>query len=325
MEPSRVVRFRPTAPYEPPSPRWRRPHLQILAAEWIKARRTPPYPWRRSAVGLADGTETLCLIADPTAPPRGVIAVFHGLGGRADGPNLRRFATAAVARGYRVLSVEQRGAGGGGPAPRLYTAADLDVFDAAAEAPPFREVDGPRLFAGFSLAGGMLLRWLGVRGGGAPVDAALALCPTAHLPSSAAALDAPACRLYDLRFAALYGRRLRDLGVAPRRRHSYWRHRSVRRLDDDFAAPWAGAADADAYYDLASAHHHARGIARPTLVVASADDPFVPVAPLVAHFGGLRDVDLRVSPHGGHVAFLTRRDGRLEPSFPELLLAPLDG
>jgi uncharacterized protein len=318
------LRFAATPSYRPPSAFWEGPYRQIWAAEWIKARRTPSMAWRRTSITLSDGTQTLALAADPAGAPRGIIAAFHGLGSTADGPNLRRFAAEGIRRGWRVLSVGLKGSGGG-PCARLYTAADLDAFDATAASGEFRRTAGRRLFAGFSLSGGMLLRWLGLRGAAAAVDGALALCPTAHLPSASAALERPGHFLYDWRFALLYGRRLREVGAEGRRPHDRWRHRTVRRLDDDFAAPWAGATDADAYYDLASAHHASRGIAKPTLIVAAEDDPFVPPAPLVEHFGSLPAVDLRLSRHGAHVAFLVRRNGRLEPSFPELLLAPLDG
>lgn len=321
----RPVRYRTTSAYEPPSDFWKGAHRQILCAEWIKASRTPAVPWKETRLALPDGEAVRRFVLEPDRPVRGAITVFHGLGGVADGANLRRFAQEAARRGYRAASVEMRGAGGKDEVRRLYTAADLDVFDAAAAVPDFAAAPGPRLFAGFSLGGGMMLRWLGIRGGDAHVDGALALCPTGHLPASAAALSRAPNFLYDLRFAALYGRRLRHLGLrAARAPHGRLRHATMRRLDEDFASFWAGQPDARSYYEEASAHRHASRIARPTLLVAAADDPFVPPDSLVRYFGALPQVDLRLSPHGGHVAFLDRVEGRLTPAYPRLLLDPLD-
>jgi predicted alpha/beta-fold hydrolase len=261
---------------------------------------------------------------DPPGEPRGAIAVFHGLGGTADGPNVRRFAAAAVARGFRVWAPEQLGAGGVERSPRLYTAADVEVFDRVARDPEFAVPGRPTLFAAFSLGAGMMLRWLGLRGADAPVDGALALSPIGHLPESARALRKTGNRLYDFRFAALYARRLAFATTAGRAPYDPRRHRTMRALDEDFASYWAGYPDAATYYEASSAHRTAERIARPLLIVSAEDDPFAPPESLRRYYGTSPFVSLRLSRHGSHVAFLGRRDGRLEPLFPELLLDPLD-
>lgn len=319
------VVFRTTPPYEPPSRFWRGAHRQLLMAEWIKEKRTPALPWREEALSLGAGRGAVRMFRlEPTGPVRGVLVAFHGLGGTADGPNLRRFARTAAARGYAVVSVEMLGAGGPGPFPRLYTAADTDVFDAAAGIPGLRRPGLPLLFCGVSLGGGMLLRWLGLRGDEAPIDAVLTLSPIGHLPSSAEALGRFANRFYDRRFAALYAARLGDVASGSRAPFDARRHKTMRDLDEDFASFWAEQADARSYYEYASAHRTAERIRRPALIIASADDPFAPPEPLVRHYGGLANVDLRLSRFGSHVAFLARRAGALEPVFPELLLDPLE-
>jgi uncharacterized protein len=321
---AKKVRFVPTSGYEPPSPFWKGPHRQLLVAEWIKAFRTPALAWRKTTFSIPGVATSRAFVLDPTTPAKGTLAIFHGLGGVADGANLRRLAAEGAARGFRSISFEMPGAGADVPVERLYTAADVGIFDGAARFLEAEAAPRPFVFAALSLAGGMLLRWLGLLGAANPADAAIALCPTAHLPSSADALSRFDRRLYDLRFAFLYGRRVRrGLSSAGRRAHGWWRHRSMRRLDEDFASLWAGAPSAVAYYDAASAHHVARSIARPTLIVASKDDPFVPYAPLVEHFGSAPFVDLRLSDHGAHVAFLAREGGELKPSFPKLLLDPV--
>ncbi len=319
------VVFHPTKPYEPPSRFWRGAHRQLLMAEWIKNKRTPALPWRSEKLSLGEGQGFVRMFRlMPATPIKGVLVAFHGLGGTADGPNLRRFARTAAYRGYVVVSVEMLGAGGAGPIPRLYTAADTGVFDAAAAIPGLRLPGLPLLFCGVSLGGGMLLRWLGLRGDDAPIDGVLTLSPIGHLPSSAEALARFGNRFYDRRFASLYASRLGAVVGDSRAPFDARRHKTMRALDEDFASFWAEHPDAASYYEFASAHRTAGRIARPTLIIASADDPFAPPGPLTSHYGGLPNVDLRMSRFGSHVAFLDRRNGGLEPVFPELLLDPLE-
>ena len=55
---------------------------------------------------------------------------------------------------------------------------------------------------------------------------------------------------------------------------------SLREFDHRFTAPHGGFADADDYYRRCSAGPHLKRVAVPTVIVTSADDPFVPVADL---------------------------------------------
>jgi predicted alpha/beta-fold hydrolase len=253
------------------------------------------------------------------------LLLVHGLGGAADSPNTVRLARAACARGWRAVSVDLRGAGGALPQARLYTAADVDEIDAACTHAAVAGARGPRIAVGISLGGGILARWLALRGEGAPCDAAVALAPTAHLPSCAEALSRLRHRFYDWTFAREVGRRIR--AVAPgsgRRAFAAMRHFTMRRLDGDLAALACGQPDAARYWEFASAHHHVAGLRRPLMIVASADDPFVPIGPLRTSFGASPRVDFRESRHGGHLAFLEWRAGRLDSALPDLLLDPLE-
>lgn len=319
--------FRAPAAYALP-PRWLRGgHAQLLVGEWLTWRRPPvPPAWNVSIRALPGGASFRALVADPPAsPPRGCVLIAHGLAGTADGPHATRLAAEGVRRGWRVISVEMRGAAGDNAQPRLYTAGDGLEFTAITEAPEFTGVAGPKVGIGISLGGGMLARWLAQQGTAAVLDAAVALSPTLHLPSCAEALHTTPCLGYSWYFARELGSRIRRVAPAyGRRAHSWWRHRTLRLLDEDFASNADGHATAAAYYAASSAHDHVSALRRPLLVLTAADDPFVPPGPLRAAFGGVPLVDLRIYPVGGHVGFLDRIGGRWTPTYPTMVFDALD-
>jgi predicted alpha/beta-fold hydrolase len=304
----------------------RNPHAQIVIAEVAMPRRVGgSHPETVVDLEFRGGASTRLVVVDPSAPPRGVLLLVHGLGGAADGPRARWLAESAAGRGWRAVSVDLRGAGGTRRQPRLYTAADLDELDLASAHPTVTGVAGPKIAVGLSLGGGILLRWLGMRGGAVKVDAAVAIAPTAHLPSCALALGRLRHRLYDLSFAWALGRRIRAVAASSGRKpHAFLTHFTMRRLDDDFASLACGVPDAAGYWEHASAHHHLGGIDRPVLVIAAEDDPFVPFEPLRTCLAASPLVDLRAFPHGGHLSFLERSGGRFRSRLPELMLDPLD-
>jgi predicted alpha/beta-fold hydrolase len=86
------------------------------------------------------------------------------------------------------------------------------------------------------------------------------------------------------------------------------RVRSVRGFDEAYTAPHHGFRDADDYYFKASALRVVSRIAIPALIVASDNDPFVPVEqfrrPDVA---GNAHVTVAITRDGGHCAFVAEQ------------------
>jgi predicted alpha/beta-fold hydrolase len=86
--------------------------------------------------------------------------------------------------------------------------------------------------------------------------------------------------------------------------------RTLREFDDRITAYYCGYAGAADYYDRAAAAHVIDRIARPTLVIHAANDPFIRILPETR-------VKLLSNPNltyietedGGHCAFVGERDG----------------
>jgi hypothetical protein len=136
--------------------------------------------------------------------------------------------------------------------------------------------------------------------------AAVAVSPPVDLSACADAIQAPPNRLYEKRFirmlAQAYRRRAAvrpDLFPAGLERGLG----SVRAFDDRITAPFGGYSDAADYYAQASAGPWLASIDRPTLLLAAADDPMIPVAS-VERWPLSPAVTRETTPTGGHVGFV---------------------
>ena len=169
--------------------------------------------------------------------------------------------------------------------------------------------------AGYSLGGNLALKlaaeWSDA--GPGPLHAVCAVSPTMDLERCVRALERRANYAYQWNFVRnLKSRMRRKIALFPDR----FSHepldgiRTVREFDEMYTAPHFGFRDATDYYYRASALRVVDRIRVPTLIIAAADDPFVPVDPFSdPAVTGNPNITVHLSPHGGHCAFLTRGGG----------------
>jgi predicted alpha/beta-fold hydrolase len=224
--------------------------------------------------------------------------------------------------------MNMRGSGDGlAVCPLLYNAGlDTDLLaalDAVSRVAPRLAV------VGFSLGANLALLTLG-RGRGrlpAALAAAAAVSPPLDLSACASALEAPENALYQRYFMRMlaegYRRRQRirpDL-FAPGRERGL---RTVREYDDRITATFGGYESAAHYYAESSAGPWLASIDRPTLLLAAADDPMIPVAS-VARWPASPAVRREVLTTGGHVGFVSRSRAPGWFWAPERVMAFLEG
>jgi predicted alpha/beta-fold hydrolase len=164
---------------------------------------------------------------------------------------------------------------------------------------------------GYSLGGNLAIKLAGELSltPAVPVDAVVAICPTIDLDRCVRAIERRQNVAYHVNF-------VRNLRARMRRKARSWpgafdlsplgRIWTIRRFDDVYTAPHHGFGDAATYYDRASALRVAAAIQVPTLILAAADDPFVPSAQFQEP--AVRDnahIQVHVATHGGHCAFLS--------------------
>ena len=251
---------------------------------------------------------------DPWRHP--TIIALHGLNGSSDAHYMRGVAAKAFARGMNVLRLNQRNCGGTEHLSAGLFHSGLTA-DAAHVIEELSDVDGLESIAvaGYSLGGNLALKLAGEYGACPPqaLRAIAAVSPILEIGQCVRALERPENFLYEWNF-------VRDLKKRMRRKDTFRpglfdlsklrRIRTVRDFDEAYTAPHFGFADAEDYYHRASAMRVVDRIRLPALILAAADDPFVPPEP----FGDLKvtsnpHITVVLSPHGGHCGFVGQRDG----------------
>jgi predicted alpha/beta-fold hydrolase len=237
------------------------------------------------------------------------VLLLHGLEGGFESGYVAAVARGVQRRRWQLALLEFRSCGEMNRLQRTYHSgetADLDFVVGELR----RRRPGRSLYLlGFSLGGNVLLKWLGERGDAVPpeVIAAAAVSPPFDLSASA--------RVADRRFGGLMSRWfLRSLVPKALAKAAQFpglldvaavrRCRSFAEFDDAVTAPLHGFRDAAHYWSDSSCTRYLGGIRRPTLVLASADDPLSPASviprPAIAASPYLVP---QLTERGGHVGF----------------------
>jgi predicted alpha/beta-fold hydrolase len=285
------------------------PHVQTVLGNLLPGRMAPLQSTAR-LVPLPDGDRLLVYDSTPRGWSSGdwVALQVHGLGGWHDSGTMRRMAASLLARGFRVLRTNLRGAGPSLTLSRqLYNGGcSADVRVVAEHARRWAPAS-PLVLIGFSLGGNIVLKLAG-EAAQEPLNGlagVAALSAPIDMIRCCALLAAPANRFYD----RYYVRKL----VAQVRRHQHCfsqeprvdfpRHLTLRQFDDLHTAPRWGFANALDYYDKASALRWVPLINVPAYLVTARDDPFIAAEPF-EELPANPLHDIQIVECGGHLGFL---------------------
>jgi uncharacterized protein len=295
------------------------PHLLVRGghAQTVLGCYLPGLKWTANAkqhfVPLSDGDQ---LVLHDDAPDRQnwdqgdrVALLVHGLGGCHQSTYMQRTAAKLVSHGVRVFRMDLRDCGAGTGLARLPVHAGRSQDVGAALAYVMATCpDSPVFLVGFSLGANLVLKLLGEMGGELPANlaGAMAVAPPIDLVACAQNMETGLNQLYNRKFlrGLLRAAAVRNLRV-PREfappLHPPPRH--MREFDQRFTAPLGGFASAEDYYERASSEPVLKNIAIPTVIVAAADDPIVPVKPFeMASYSST--TRLVIAPSGGHLGFI---------------------
>ncbi|MEJ7686716.1 MAG: alpha/beta fold hydrolase [Variovorax sp.] len=247
----------------------------------------------------------------PSAGPKPLLVLFHGLEGSSASHYAQAFAAHAAASGWDFAVPHFRGCSGElNLAPRAYHSGDFEEIGwILSRAHAQRAEAGPILVAGVSLGGNALLRWAEEAGAEASklVRAVAAISAPLDLAAGGAAIGRGFNRLVYTRMflATMKPKALAKLAQHPGLfdRDRLLAAQDLYAFDDVFTAPLHGFRDTDDYWSRGSAKPHLHAIRIPALVVNATNDPFVPAAslPRQSDVGG--HVTLWQPAHGGHVGF----------------------
>ena len=244
------------------------------------------------------------------------LLVLHGLEGSSQAHYMRGLADKAFARGFNVVRLNQRNCGGTEHLSRGLYHSGLTA-DPRFVLTELREQDGLGTFAvaGYSLGGNITMKLAGELGASEmpEVRAFAAVSPVIELEACMQSIERRANRIYEWNFCRnLQARMRRKARVFPGDFDltGLWKVWSIRTFDDRYTAPHHGFNGAADYYYRASAMRVIDRVARPSLMLSAADDPFVP--PHIFDASAVRDnphITTVVTSCGGHCAFVEPASG----------------
>ena len=251
--PHAIGNFRPRAP-------WRGGDLQTLRNVLVRLRiDLSPWPDETLRFPMPDGTGDVLTgrLARPVqAAARPLVVLIHGLTGCEDSIHVRASARSLLRAGFPVLRLNLRGAGPTvGLCHEQYHAGRTEDFRAVLEQLPDRPARHGVAAVGYSLGGGMLLKYLGEEGRSAPLCAAAAVSVPIDLSAACSRFHRPRNWLYK---RYLLGRMKKDAfrargGLPERWREPVRRARTIRDYDAGYIAPRYGFGTVEKYYAECSA------------------------------------------------------------------------
>jgi uncharacterized protein len=292
--------------------------LQTLWARLARSRRLVTFA-REVLTTPDDDDLVLDHVAGPAGAPR--VLLLHGTEGSAYSLHTQGLAALVARAGLRGTVLNFRSCARDpvnirrrlpNRAPRLYHAGDTTDLELVVRTLKTREPGVPLYAIGFSLGGGVLLKWLGERGAASAVVAAATISAPYDLEAASRFLERPSARFYVYNFM----RRLRPkaldvLARFPREtahidRERVRRARSLRDFDDALTAPLHGFRGAADYYARASSEAFLSRIRVPTLCASGLDDPFFPGAAVArARAVASPDATFAITSWGGHTGFVS--------------------
>lgn len=293
-------------------PRFTGGHKQTLYA-WARRRRFPnlPPPVERYFDVAPDARVLTHCHWHRRPADHPTLLLLHGLEGSSLAHYMSGISEKAWAAGWNVVRLNQRNCGGTERLSRGLYHSGL-THDPLFVIRELIERDGMAAVAvaGYSLGGNLALKLAGELGDGAPPEltAVCAVSPTMDLGVCVEALERRSNFAYEWNFVRNLKARMRrkaaafpgDYPLDALRR--VW---TVRQFDEAYTAPHHGFLDATDYYYRASAMRVIERIRVPALILASEDDPFVPISsfrdPAVT---GNPNIHVVITPHGGHCAYV---------------------
>jgi len=295
--------------------RWiRGGHAQTLAAFFLSRKIDLP-PAEQRMIEVEPGIPVLCHCHWQADRHALTLLIVHGLEGSSESQYMMGIARNGLAAGMNVVRMNQRNCGGMDHcAATLYNSSRSEDVAAVARDLVERDKIPGLVLIGFSMGGNLVLKLAGEWGSAGPAEfrGVAAVCPAVNLAAGADALHEPANRIYEYYFLLQLFRRFRRKVKLFPKDYDAGRLQGIKTLrefDERITAHYCGFAGADDYYDRAAASHLIDRIAKPTLVIHAANDPFVRILPetrrkLLAN----RNIAYVEVEDGGHCAFVGERE-----------------
>ena len=287
-------------------PAWwlRSPHLQTLWPVFFKKRHR--LDLEPEQVELPDGDFLELLWSNKNS--KKIVIVLHGLEGNMHSHYANCIIYQLENAGFRPVFMYFRGCSDRvNRLPRAYHSGDTGDIAFISEHIKISKGIQPYAAVGYSLGGNVLLKWLGETAANNPLTKAVAVSVPYRLADAARRLEIGMSKVYrDHLLRSLRKTYIKKfsviespLNVDVNNLKNFWDY------DDQVTAPLHGFDGAADYYNRCSSGQFIRSIEVPTRLLHAADDPFMfeETLPDVDETGSR--VELIVTPHGGHVGFVS--------------------
>ena len=291
-------------------PWWARgPHGQTLGARFLRPKGRVPL--RRERWDTPDGDFVDLDFVDIQGLREDcLVLLMHGLEGSAQSGYAYQIYEQLSRRGFQAVGLNFRSCSGElNRGLRLYHSGETEdprwVLGRLRERFPQKRLAA----VGISLGGNVLLKYLGESGEQSGLDLAAAWSVPFDLSESADFMERGFAQTYVTRLLRSLKKKVRTRSEELRPLVEFertLRARTFREFDDAATAPLHGFDGAADYYARSSSSGYLGAISIPTLVVHSADDPFLPAE-------AIPETGLKANPmltplitgQGGHVGFIT--------------------
>ncbi len=294
----------------------RNPHVQsILATLGLRARWSDrndqggDSPSRNVIVHCEDDTRVMVAHSPPrnSSASRGAAILFHGWEGSADSSYIVCLGRHLHRLGYEVFRVNFPDHGGTQELnPGIFHSCRLEEMVLAVEQLVRLSTSGPTFLVGFSLGGNFALRIaLEAPSRGIPIEHVVAICPVID-PSNCLAAIERAPWFYQQRFLSRWTRslRLKERAFPDRYPLDPLGPANLRKRTDLLIKRFTDFAGIDEYHDgFSIARDRLAGLSCPATILASEDDPVVPVDDLL-EIEKPDCLEIEIQRWGGHCGFI---------------------
>ncbi len=290
----------------------RNSHLQTLAGMLISARQ---HPYRAVAhqVVLPDGDMTILHDDRPAGwrPTSPTAILVHGLTGCHHSAYMVHAAARLNAAGVRTFRMDMRSCGAAEGLSRMpyHAGCSSDLLAALHRVAKFCPAS-PISLVGYSIGGNVALKMAGEAPHRLPpqLSRMVVISPPIDLQLCVDRFSKGAVRIYDRYLARTHYRHLRRSKLLVRHAPHIveaLRPRGQRGFDDGYTSAVWGFESVEQFYADTSSYHVLPDVRIPTLLIASRDDPLVPVE-LFDSLKRQPSITVHLTDHGGHLGFIGR-------------------
>lgn len=283
------------------------PHFQTIIPVLTKV---AGLPLQRERLELEDGDFIDLDWLKAPIPGKPLLVILHGLEGSADSHYIRRLLRECQKRGLAAVVHHHRGCSGeDNRLARSYHSGDTADISHSLQTLKQRYPHSPLLAVGYSLGGNVLAKYQGEFAEKSLLSRAAVVSAPLALASCAKRLEKGFSKVYQSYLIRQLQQKMllkleRGNSQLPLNGEAIKRLNTFYDFDHQVTAPLHGFNGVDDYYQKASALPLLSKIAKPTLILHAADDPFMTdaVIPSLAHLPACIEYELHAN--GGHVGFI---------------------